>query len=151
MDCSPPGSSIHGIFQAKVLEWGAIAFSTIKSMSIFSQHLLQNTSRPWSSFLTFTAPTLAQVSILCPGGYCNIPANLYPPITSDLLTLSLRTLWLATHFPLSNSQSLTNAHKDPHDHPHAPAPGDRNGNTLQYSCLKNPMDGGAWRATVLQL
>ena len=27
MDCSPPGSTIHGIFQAKVLEWGAIAFS----------------------------------------------------------------------------------------------------------------------------
>ena len=27
MDCSPPGPSIHGIFQARVLEWGAIAFS----------------------------------------------------------------------------------------------------------------------------
>ena len=27
MDYSPPGSSIHGIFQARVLEWGAIAFS----------------------------------------------------------------------------------------------------------------------------
>jgi len=27
MDCSLPGSSIHGIFQAGVLEWGAIAFS----------------------------------------------------------------------------------------------------------------------------
>ena len=27
MDCSPPGSSIHGIFQARVLEWGATAFS----------------------------------------------------------------------------------------------------------------------------
>ena len=27
MDCSLPGSSIHGIFQATVLEWGAIAFS----------------------------------------------------------------------------------------------------------------------------
>ena len=24
MDCSPPGSSVHGIFQARVLEWGAI-------------------------------------------------------------------------------------------------------------------------------
>jgi len=24
MDCSPPGSSIHGIFQARVLEWGAM-------------------------------------------------------------------------------------------------------------------------------
>ena len=29
MDCSPPGSSIHGIFQARVLEWGAIAFSRV--------------------------------------------------------------------------------------------------------------------------
>ena len=29
MDCSPPGSSVHGIFQARVLEWGAIAFSDI--------------------------------------------------------------------------------------------------------------------------
>ena len=26
MDCSLPGSSIHGIFQARILEWGAIAF-----------------------------------------------------------------------------------------------------------------------------
>ena len=31
MDCSLPGSSIHGIFQARVLEWGAIAFSGRKS------------------------------------------------------------------------------------------------------------------------
>ena len=30
MDCSPPGSSVHGIFQARVLEWGAIAFSDTK-------------------------------------------------------------------------------------------------------------------------
>ena len=27
MDCKLPGSSIHGIFQARVLEWGAMAFS----------------------------------------------------------------------------------------------------------------------------
>ena len=27
MDCRLPGSSVHGIFQARVLEWGAIAFS----------------------------------------------------------------------------------------------------------------------------
>ena len=27
MDCSPPGPSVHGIFQARVLEWGAIAIS----------------------------------------------------------------------------------------------------------------------------
>ena len=29
VDCSPPGSSVHGIFQARVLEWGAIAFSYV--------------------------------------------------------------------------------------------------------------------------
>ena len=49
MDCSLPGSSIHGIFQARVLEWGAIAFSTnfqslLKLMSIesvmLSNHLI---------------------------------------------------------------------------------------------------------------
>ena len=33
MDCSLPGSSIHGIFQARVLEWGAIAFSDKESWS----------------------------------------------------------------------------------------------------------------------
>ena len=28
MDCSPPGSSVHGIFQARILEWVAIPFSS---------------------------------------------------------------------------------------------------------------------------
>ena len=31
MDWSLPGSSVHGIFQARVLEWGAIAFSYMKN------------------------------------------------------------------------------------------------------------------------
>ena len=35
MDCSPPGSSICGIFQATVLEWGATAFSNIYIIYIF--------------------------------------------------------------------------------------------------------------------
>ena len=34
MDCSRPGSSVHGIFQARVLEWGAIAFSVLKASGI---------------------------------------------------------------------------------------------------------------------
>ena len=42
MDSSPPGSSVHGIFQARVLEWGAIAFSrafpTIRQTSNNSKH-----------------------------------------------------------------------------------------------------------------
>ena len=40
MDCSLPGSSVHGIFQARVLEWGAIAFSEVK----YYLHLMQTTA-----------------------------------------------------------------------------------------------------------
>ena len=36
MDCSLPGSSIHGIFQARVLEWVAIAFSTYPYYTIIN-------------------------------------------------------------------------------------------------------------------
>src|SRR5574337_580700 len=32
LDCSFPGSSVHGIFQARVLEWGAIAFSGLSHL-----------------------------------------------------------------------------------------------------------------------
>ena len=41
MDCSLPGYSIHGIFQARVLEWGAIAFSEINARTLhFTKFLL---------------------------------------------------------------------------------------------------------------
>ena len=45
MDCSLPGSSVHGIFQARVLEWGAIAFSDRecsseqKKILVFTEHI----------------------------------------------------------------------------------------------------------------
>ena len=39
--CSPPGSPVHGIFQARVLEWGAIAFSiALTRRTLFSHDLL---------------------------------------------------------------------------------------------------------------
>ena len=57
-DCSPPGSSIHGIFQARVLEWGAITFSVLEvlrgepSDSLLLQHFtgqgLSGVSQPVS-------------------------------------------------------------------------------------------------------
>ena len=56
VDCSPPGSSIHGIFQARVREWGAIAFSNVFAIereSFVSKHKnnlnqisLQNSQNP---------------------------------------------------------------------------------------------------------
>ena len=40
MDCSLPGSSVHGIFQARVLEWGAIAFSEIMPYLDTNQNIM---------------------------------------------------------------------------------------------------------------
>ena len=37
MDCSQPGSSLHGIFQARVLEWGATAFSDDKPRQVLKR------------------------------------------------------------------------------------------------------------------
>ena len=45
MDCSPPGSSIHEIFLARVLEWGAIAFSDFPP----TKALIENILNPESS------------------------------------------------------------------------------------------------------
>ena len=52
MDCSPPGSSVHGIFQARVLEWGATAFSTpalvaqtVKRLPTMRETLVQSLGR----------------------------------------------------------------------------------------------------------
>ena len=39
MDCSPPGSSTHGIFQARVWEWGAMAFSGLDVEPMLSIHM----------------------------------------------------------------------------------------------------------------
>ena len=41
MDCSPPGSSIHRIFRATVLEWGAIAFSLMLYIGAIILPILQ--------------------------------------------------------------------------------------------------------------
>ena len=92
LDCSPPGSSVHGIFKARVLEWVAIAFSS---------------------------PKERQCQIML-----KLPHN-------------------CTHLTCGKA-SAGNA-GDPGSIPGlGRSPGEGNGNRLQYSCLENPMDRGAW-------
>ena len=67
MDCSLPGSSVHGIFQARVLEWGAIAFSSVMSNSLqryglylpgSSVHgILQARTLEWVAIPSFREPS----------------------------------------------------------------------------------------------
>ena len=73
MDCSPPGFSVHGIFQARVLEWGAIAFSEWK--------------------LAAAAKSLQSCPILCDSIDGSPPGSPVPEI------LQARTLeWVAISF-----------------------------------------------------
>ena len=50
MDCSPPGSSIHGIFQARIMEWVAISFFRV---SIIVLKIITTPERFVFSFLGF--------------------------------------------------------------------------------------------------
>ena len=62
MDCSLPGSSVHGIFQARVLEWGAIAFS-LNLRTEFSQLINLNlaTNRNEYTYNVYWASLVAQM------------------------------------------------------------------------------------------
>ena len=61
MDCSLTGSSVHGIFQARVLEWGAIAFSKIcrshgEIQYLYHSHSVTTIKCVFDSFLNFFFP-----------------------------------------------------------------------------------------------
>ena len=63
MDCSLPDSSVHGIFQARVLEWGAIAFSQAET----SRTLLSETEQEKHSKFIETAGSLEVLGNEGPG------------------------------------------------------------------------------------
>ena len=138
MDCSLPGSSVHGIFQARVLEWGAIAFSLGKfipkyfilfvamvngivsliSLSIFSL-LVYRRRRQWH-------PTPLLLPGKSHGRRSLVGCNPWGREESDT------TERLHFHFSLS-------------------CIGEGNGNPLQCSYLEIPRDGGAWWAAIYEV
>ena len=63
MDCSPPGSSIHGIFQARVLEWGAIAFSLREVRNLSNRPLCRNCQFPYF-IVIFILPSFFEICIV---------------------------------------------------------------------------------------
>ena len=72
MDCSLPGSSVHGIFQARVLEWVAIAFSVSPLSNLANQGFLQP--------LLFSGITENDFHFVCSLFHYGV-GNLYPLIT----------------------------------------------------------------------
>jgi len=56
MDCSPPGSSVHGIFQARILEWVAMSFSrfsvaTLINLSSLVAQVVKNLPAVWETWV----------------------------------------------------------------------------------------------------
>jgi len=79
MDCSPPGSSVHGIFQARVPEWGAIAFSDLNALvSAFSWSIPSKANHQFSAQGCFLSPSPTPSSLKGEG-----------PRSNSLLRLSL--------------------------------------------------------------
>ena len=93
MDCSLPGSSVHGIFQARVLEWGAIAFS---NHSIYPACLLVVEFRLFI-FSVIIERLIVFISFF---KYGNVFKSL--DVGSSLLVQ-----WLRCHFPMRRVQVWT--------------------------------------------
>ena len=127
MDCSLPGSSIHGIFQAKVLEWVAIAFSKA-SYSFLWASLFCVCIFMCNKYLYYYPLIITYPLLTCNIEYENLTQFHAVSIQTYLSSLSTapHILSIVIVFPVVR---LCSAHSS-------------------CTCLENPMDKGAWQATV---
>ena len=116
MDCSLPGSSTHGIFQARVLEWGAIAFSnsgrwqasiwgrypTVYLRDLYSMHSL-NTDL-WFLLLDFRA---LSISLWCPELMPFFLKILLPSPSENILRIAFKIVLVEKYDLLSSSKRIT--------------------------------------------
>ena len=98
MDCSLPGSCIHGIFQARVLEWGAIAFSVDNPKYPYNSYILLI---PW--FLLFLATWACSYLLLLLDTWSISP---WKPLFQLSITNHLKVQWQKATIILSCSWIL---------------------------------------------
>ena len=118
MDCSSPGSSAHGILQARILEWVAIPFSGGSSQLRDQIRVSCIASR----FFTIWATREGD----------SIPRNRNSQVMQ----------WWRTRLPMQETWDVGSIPRS------GKSPGEKNGNPLQYSCLGNPKDRGTCGATI---
>ena len=138
IDCSPPGCSVHGIFQARILEGVSISFS----WGIF----LTQGSNPYLLCLLLWLLDLGLQRI----GHDWATNPQPPPYIYFLLVIYVMG------FPDGPSGKeptfQCRRHRDVSSIPGwGRSPGWGYGNLFQYSCLENPIDTGAWQAIVYRV
>ena len=144
MDCSLSGSSVYGIFQARVLEWIAISFSISISLIIINvKHIYMCLLVIWTSLVAQTVkhlPTMWETRVQSLG-------------QEDLLEKETATHSIFLPCPKKGAQrnmgfpggsdgkaSAYNAGNLGSIPASGRSPGEGNGTPFQYSCLENPMD-----------
>ena len=129
VDYSLPGSSVHGVHQAKTLEWVAMPSSRGPSQSR-DQHSVSCISCIAGRFF-ITEP---------PGKRSSLSIFKFAILFKWASLVSL----MVKNMP-ANAGHLRDMHLTPRL---GRSPGGGHGNPLQCFCLENPLDRGAWRATV---
>ena len=143
MDCSPPGSSVHGILQTQgsdphllcLLHWQGGSLSLAPPGKPKLEGLFSTGSRKRETVgvkhmpMNFTTELNLKFILLThiysvPFRHCGLPR------------------WL------SSKEYACQCKRPKFDPGSERSPGEGNGNPLQYSCLGNSMDRGAWQATV---
>ena len=95
MDCSLPGSSVHGIFQARVLEWGAIAFSEINITEFQKVEFFFVCSQNCAALTTVSVRTASSLPAKKPHTHWQSLFTLSHPLICFLLFLDLPVLGLS--------------------------------------------------------
>ena len=105
MDCSLPGSSVRGIFQARVLEWVAIAFSNerlyvyviiLSCWSLTFKHIFKTLHLYSPSFKIISFDSLFCISLFCVSSNC----SLWLETILLLLSYNLHTRFVCGWFPV---------------------------------------------------
>ena len=145
MDCSPAGSSVHGISQARILEWIAISFSRGSSRPRDQAHV----SCIAGGFLTAEPPGgprwpdlgLSLPSSLKHQSFKKLLEERFPCFSCCVTALlGEHTRWLRGIESSCQAGDLGSIPGSGRSH------GKGNGNQLQYSCLGNPVDRGRLQA-----
>ena len=138
MDCSLPDSSVHGIFQATVLEWVASAFSNdLGYTKIPGKPQAGAVPMPHSPALT---PGSSCYLLVIQGG-----KGLEDELSQGVFAFNEQFVKVMDFPGGSDGKASVYNTVDPGSIPGSGrSAGEGNGNPPQYYCLENPMDRGAW-------
>ena len=140
MDCSPPGSSIHGILQAIILEWVAISFSRGSSRPRDWTWVSCIAGRCFNLWATREAPTCLRAQSF-PRLLKMVVANVPSPQDSCSSHWPSTELEVTTGFSRASLVAQMVKNLPPMRETLerlGKCPGGGHGNPLQYSCLENP-------------